>query len=113
MFNLEQAIADWRRKMAVGGIKSCEVLDELESHLREDVEQQMRSGAAAEQAFKQAVQRVGSADQLKLEFGKVERLGPAPNRTLINIGCGAMATFVFANSIWLLLQSEATVTTRV
>ena len=44
MFNLDQAIVEWRRQMAAGGIRSPEVLDELESHLRDDVEQQMRLG---------------------------------------------------------------------
>jgi hypothetical protein len=37
MFNLDQAIEQWRRQLAVSGIRSLETLDELESHLREDV----------------------------------------------------------------------------
>jgi hypothetical protein len=41
MFNLEQEIAVWRQKMAAGGLKPMEVLDELESHLREEIEHQM------------------------------------------------------------------------
>ena len=65
MFNLDKAIAEWRRQMAAGGIKTPEVLDELESHLRDDVEQQMRSGVTAQQAFEAAVQRIGQASALK------------------------------------------------
>jgi len=42
MFNLEQAILDWRRQMAASGIKAPDVLDELESHLRDDVEAHVR-----------------------------------------------------------------------
>jgi hypothetical protein len=68
-FNLEQAIADWRRQMK-GGIKSREVLDELENHLREDVKQQVQSGKTIQQAFKIAVQRLGSVRALKTEFEK-------------------------------------------
>ena len=40
MFNLDQSIAAWRQQMVAGGIKSPRVLDELESHLRDDVEEQ-------------------------------------------------------------------------
>ena len=57
MFNLDEAIAEWRRKMDAGGVKAPVPLDELESHLREDLEQRMQSGANAEQAFEAAVQR--------------------------------------------------------
>jgi hypothetical protein len=35
MRNLDPGIAEWRREMAAAGIKSAEVLDELESHLHE------------------------------------------------------------------------------
>ena len=45
MFNLEQEITKWRQQLAAGGIKGREALDELESHLREDVEKQMDSGS--------------------------------------------------------------------
>ena len=42
MFNLEQSIADWRRQMLAAGIKMPVPLEELESHLREDIAQQMQ-----------------------------------------------------------------------
>jgi hypothetical protein len=41
MFNLEQAIADWRQQMLAAGIKTPVPLEELENHLREENEQQM------------------------------------------------------------------------
>src|SRR2546427_8682508 len=71
MFNLDQAIADWRRQMLAAGIKTPVPLNELESHLRDDVEQQVRSGGNAQQAFESAVQRIGQAGALKGEFAKV------------------------------------------
>ena len=46
MFNLNEEIAEWRRQMLAAGIETPVPLNELESHLREDVEQQMRSGLA-------------------------------------------------------------------
>lgn len=57
--------------MADAGIKGAQ-LDELESHLRDDVSNQIRSGSIAEQAFEQAVERIGTAHTLKREFEKVQ-----------------------------------------
>lgn len=102
MFNLDQAIANWRRQMMAGGIKSTEVLDELESHLREDVEQRMRSGTLAERAFEEAVQKVGRADELKLEFGKIELPRPAVSPKLISRGCAATGVFLVLTGMWAL-----------
>ena len=39
MFNLDQSITEWRRQMLAAGIKTPALLDELESHLRDDVRQ--------------------------------------------------------------------------
>ena len=74
MFNLDQAIAEWRRQMVAAGIKTPEALKELEAHLRDDVEHQMLSGVSAEQAFNTAVQQLGSANTLKAEFAKTAGL---------------------------------------
>ena len=71
MFDLEHAISEWRRQLSVSGIDSLEVLDELESHLREDAQQQIRSGSSPQQAFHSAVQRIGQRDALKTEFRKI------------------------------------------
>ena len=73
MFNLDQAIADWRRQMLAAGIKTPVPLDELESHLREDLEQQMQSGKNATEAFAAAIQRIGQAHALQFEFAKTGR----------------------------------------
>ena len=70
MFDLDRAIADWRRQLRAAGFKPSETLDELESHLREDAEARMRSGLTAEQAFVAAVREIGSAKSLKCEFEK-------------------------------------------
>jgi hypothetical protein len=70
MPNLDEKIAEWRRQMTAAGVKNPVLLDELESHLREDVEQQVLSGAQAQQAFEAAVRRMGRADALKAEFEK-------------------------------------------
>jgi leader peptidase (prepilin peptidase)/N-methyltransferase len=71
MFNLDQAIAEWRRQMLAAGIKTPVPLDELENHLRDDVEQQVQSGSEEQQAFEASVLRIGKAGALKREFMKV------------------------------------------
>jgi hypothetical protein len=80
MFEIEQEIAIWRRQMIAGGIETPQVLDELESHLRDDAEEQERAGATAQQAFEIAVQRLGQAAALECEFEKVGETREAPER---------------------------------
>ena len=70
MFNLEPSITEWRRQMAASGINSFAVLDELESHLREDMDRMVQSGSCAQEAFAKAVRQIGRADVLKNEFTK-------------------------------------------
>lgn len=70
MFDLEYAITEWRQQLSAGGIASPEVLDELESHLRDDVQQQLSCGVRDAQAFQNAIQHVGQPAALKSEFAK-------------------------------------------
>jgi hypothetical protein len=72
MFELEQAISDWRREMYSRGIKSSQILDELENHLREDLEEQVRSGVEIEEAFDSARTRLGQTSAIQNEFRKVK-----------------------------------------
>jgi hypothetical protein len=91
MFSLEQAIAEWRRQMAANGIKTPALLDELQNHLREDIERQLQSGADVQQAFETAVQRLGQASVLRAEFAKCGGLKEARSGKVIGIACCAFA----------------------
>ena len=71
MFELEQAISDWRREMQCRGIKGLQTLDELENHLRDDLEAQIRSGVDIKDAFDSARTRLGQTNSIHLEFRKV------------------------------------------
>jgi len=71
MFDLEKLISDWRKQMLAAGIKTPVPLEELEIHLREEIEQQMKSGTNPQQAFQNSVQRIGHAGALKSEFKKM------------------------------------------
>lgn len=56
--------------MREGGVKSPNVLDELESHLREEMERQAQRTTKAEQAFAIAAQLIGQPGALQKEFAK-------------------------------------------
>jgi hypothetical protein len=104
MFNLEQAIADWRRQMAAKGLKTAEVLDELESHLRDEIEHQIRSGADEERAYEAAVARIGQAAALGNEFAKL-KVSDGWSSFLKTCYLLFLPSMLFIN-IWTLLEYE-------
>jgi hypothetical protein len=71
MFDLEQSIADWRKQMLAAGIKTPVPLEELENHLREEIERQMQSGLNGQKAFEISIARIGEAALIKSEFKKI------------------------------------------
>lgn len=73
MFNLESAIIEWRRQLIAAGIENVEALDELESHLCEDIERRMRAGADAQRVFAAAAAQLGAPGALKIEFDGIEK----------------------------------------
>ena len=72
MFDLEQSIADWRRQMLAAEIKVPVPLEELEIHLREEIERQMKSGLNEQKAFEISVEQIGQPKMLGSEFKKNE-----------------------------------------
>src|SRR5947207_14504964 len=71
MFELERAISEWRRETQCRGIKETETLDELEGHLRDNVEEQSRSGIEIQQDFDIARAHFGTTGSLETEFEKI------------------------------------------
>jgi hypothetical protein len=74
--DLEIVIAQWREQLQGGGIKCSRTLDELEMHLREEVEQLTSLGTSEQRALAQAFQRLGEPERLIAEFKKVDRFKP-------------------------------------
>jgi hypothetical protein len=72
MFDLEQSITDWRKQMLAVGIKTPVPLEELEIHLRDEIERQMKSGLNEQNAFEISAQTIGQAGPLKTEFKKID-----------------------------------------
>jgi hypothetical protein len=74
MFNLEQAITDWRQQMLSAGIQSPVPLEELEIHLREEIERQIKIGLSEQMAFEISTGLIGQPKMLKSEFKKGEEI---------------------------------------
>jgi hypothetical protein len=99
MFNLEDAIGFWRRQMLAAGINTPVPLEELENHLRDEVEQQMQSGLSAQQAFEIAARRIGEASALKHEFRQVNGWGERKQMKRVVAIISALFGMVFGLSL--------------
>jgi hypothetical protein len=103
MFDLDAAISNWRRQMAAGGIKTPAVLDELESHLLEDLERQMQSGIAGQTAFDSAVKKIGPAGVLINEFRKSNSTAAALEKLMMTVAALFVAFGIFLTSATMIL----------
>jgi hypothetical protein len=100
MMNLEQAIAEWRRQMLAAGINNPVPLEELESHLRQDIHALVSAGKEESEAFQLAVSRLGSPAAVRIEFSKI-RSGPILSvkiGSLLWLGAVMAMAAVFARS---------------
>jgi len=96
MPDLEKLVADWRRQMLAAGIRTPVPLEELESHLRDDIERQIQSGTNPQQALENSVQRIGSCKALKTEFLKDHR-SPVTRQKLF----GYVAVILVGLIVWM------------
>ncbi|MEM1125140.1 MAG: ABC transporter permease [Bacteroidota bacterium] len=71
VFDLEKALAAWRRPLEHSRALSAEDLEELEHSLRDRVEDLVDEGQPPEAAFREAVRRMGSYPQADTEYRKV------------------------------------------
>jgi hypothetical protein len=109
MFNLEEQITEWRRKMLAAGINGPIPLDELESHLREEIERQTKSGLNEQAAFECSILQIGHAAALKTEFEKTESYGPRERKIARFFLALAALTFSVSGTFGL---SKAEMTTK-
>ena len=70
MFNLNRQILKWRIGLMMRGAFEKADLDELESHLRDEIDALMPLGLSEEEAFYKAAQRLGDAKFLRQEYLK-------------------------------------------
>jgi hypothetical protein len=93
MFDPEQSIADWRKQMLAAGIKTPVPLEELESHLREEIERQTKLGVDEQLAFEMATTQIGQAGSLRTEFKKAGNADKAQQRKRAGFIFAALLVF--------------------
>jgi len=86
MHKLDQLLAEWRRNMKTAPRLGRETLDELENHLRENVDHFVRSGMTEAEAFRRAVTELGTAPRIASEFQKLDESTWLPVKVIIGIG---------------------------
>jgi len=103
MHNLEKSIAEWRKTMMAARGVSHETVDELETHLRENVDQLVRSGMAELEAFQRAVTQLGGARTIASEFQKLDQ----PTWLPVKVAIGAGGVTALALAIVLIVRFDA------
>ena len=102
MFDLEKQIESWRRGLPDRLRDNRDVADELESHLRAQMEELLAAGAAPPDAWQQALQRLGPAGELSAEFARAHRAGGwAPERIAWLFLFGSAALLAMYLLLWL------------
>jgi len=71
MFDLDKAIAAWRQSLRYNRAFTADDLDELEQHVRDQVEALRRRGVSEKEAFQQAVREMGEYSAAEREYRKV------------------------------------------
>jgi len=71
MFDLEQAISRWRKRMEADPALEPGQIAEIESHLRDKVDDLTVRGRSQQEAFEEAVGALGEADLIGSQFFKV------------------------------------------
>lgn len=71
MFELENAIQEWKNQLLQRQTMNLEDIDELEGHLREEVDHLILTGLSEEEAFLVACHRIGDNSRVAREYAKV------------------------------------------
>ena len=71
MFDLEVQINSWRDHLRARGNFTETDIRELESHLRDQIDDLITSGLTADEAFLISLKRLGNADAISNEYAKV------------------------------------------
>jgi len=71
MFDLESQIRKWRQHVQSAGSLDAQHVEELESHLRDSIDELTGRGVSVEEAFLVSIHRMGDAEELNHEFAKV------------------------------------------
>lgn len=73
MFDLNEEISMWRSNLTLSETLGGSDIDELESHLREEIESLVSRSLSEKEAFWLARRRLGGVDDLSGEFAKINK----------------------------------------
>lgn len=71
MFELNKAIKNWRNELSNEEAMTGEGVEELESHLYEQVDSLITTGLSEEEAFMVATHRIGQKEEISQEFAMI------------------------------------------
>ena len=75
MFRIDHEVSKWCLALRRQGRLSGSQLEELRDHVYDEVEKQKASGVSEEEAFRLAINRLGTIDELTYEYSKNQRIG--------------------------------------
>lgn len=93
MFDLSEQINKWRSNLAQSQTLGSSDIDELENHLREEIENLTALNLSDEEAFLIATHRLGSTESLAEEYEKINR-GVKFRHRLFWIATGVLGYFL-------------------
>ncbi|GFZ32071.1 hypothetical protein CSC2_25970 [Clostridium zeae] len=71
MFQLEKSLSDWKKRLAASNSLTSSDIEELESHLLDEIDALKKKTLTEEEAFYIACSRIGSVDLLTSEYSIV------------------------------------------
>ncbi|MFT4543430.1 MAG: hypothetical protein ACI841_004670 [Planctomycetota bacterium] len=93
--NSEQRIADWRRELEASGYLRDWQVEELEDHLLTTLDLAREEFCSEDLAWHAAIERMGPAPQLTLEYSKEHTMNPISKLAGIGITLGLIWLVVF------------------
>ena len=87
-FNLADAVENWKKSLSDNYSMTSDNIEELESHLLDEIDDLKSKGLNEEEAFSIAIKQIGTKDFLVSEFGKVNVLNRVVDKLMPLIQCG-------------------------
>ncbi len=72
MFNLNKAIENWKKSLRKNPSMEDGYIEELESHLRDLIEDNSNKGMGEEESFARAAAEIGEVENIGAEFFKTD-----------------------------------------
>ena len=103
MFDLEQAIKDWKQTFRPDNLIGSDERQEIETHLRESVDRLRGNGLSEQEAFAVGVHRLGCTGALEAEFAKNQPVTAWRTRLAWMLG-GYLVFNICRSSAWAIAQ---------